>query len=321
MEAGIKPMVVRRGAYVWRRRRSPWRAVAVALVLLVIVVVGISLFVGWSLTHPPRRPVSGSPADYGLAYEAVAFPASDGVMLRGWYVPADDSSRTIIFAHGYRGNRLTEVVPALELARSLVDTGFNVLMFDFRNAGESDGHVTTLGYHEVKDIHGALAWLKAERPSQAQHVGLMGFSMGAATSLLAAAQEPALEAVIADSPFSDLRSYLTENMPVWTGLPNVPFTWMILTLVPPLIGVDLDMVSPMAAMPRLTQPVLLIHAIGDSVIPASESERLAAAGRPGAVELWVAPGIGHVGARQADPAVYDARVIAFFREALGDETR
>lgn len=55
-------------------------------------------------------------------------------------------------------------VPALEVARSLVTSGFNVLMFDLRNSGESDGDVTTLGYHEVKDIYGAVQWLKHERP-------------------------------------------------------------------------------------------------------------------------------------------------------------
>ena len=171
-------------------------------------------------------------------------------------------------------------MPTLELAHALVGEGFNVLMFDFRNHGESGGNVTTLGYHEVKDVIGAVQWLRQERPAQAERIGIVGFSMGAVTSIIAASQEPSIGAVVADSPFSDLRSYLQGNMPVWTGLPNVPFTWTIMAILPPLIDSQVDQVSPVAVMPDMPQPVLLIHADGDTAIPADESRRLAAAGRP-----------------------------------------
>jgi len=304
-----------------RPRRWPVKALgwtAAALVLLAAVaVLGISVYVGWSLTHAERRPVDRTPAELGLAYESVEFPSTDGITLRGWFLPAADSPRTIILAHGIHSNRLSPSLPALEVARSLVAGGFNVLMFDFRNSGESDGDVTTLGYREVNDLRGAVAWLKRERAERAGRIGVMGFSLGAVTAILAAAGEPAIEAVVADSGFSDLRSYLAANMPVWTGLPDVPFTWTILAVMPPLLDVDVDAVSPVAVMPRLEQPVLIIHADGDDVIPASEGEKLLAAGRPGRVELWVAPGTKHLGARRSDPAAYDARVIRFFLEAIG----
>lgn len=327
-----------------RRRGALWRWLGVLALLVVAGVVGVSVYVGWSLSHAPRRPVDATPAALGLAFEAVEFPATDGLVLRGWFLPAAGagtapvapeggvaegaenvpapsvtggvSPYTIIFAHGFRSNRLERGVPALELARSFVNAGFNVLLFDFRNHGESDGNVTTLGYHEVKDIYGAVRWLRETRPQQAQRIGLIGFSMGAVTSILAAAGEPAIDAVVADSPFSDLRSYLQVNMPVWTGLPNVPFTWTIMALLPPLIDLDVDAVSPVAVMPTLRQPVLLVHTDGDRAIPVGESERLAVAGRPESTTLWVVRGDRHVGARSVDPATYDARVIEFFRTAF-----
>ncbi len=305
---------------VHRRRSNPlWKVLAALLVVAVIACAGVSVYVGWSLSHAAKRPVDQNPAQVGLAYEPVEFAATDGVRLSAWFIPSGDSSSTIIVAHGYRSNRLSPSLPALELARSLVEGGFNVLMFDFRNSGESDGDVTTLGYHEVKDVYGAVEWLAAQRPERAEHIGLIGFSMGAATSILASANEPRIEAVIADSPFSDLRSYLSVNMPVWTGLPNFPFTWLIITLLPPLIGVDTDAVSPIAVVGSLPQPLLLIHTDGDGAIPSDESRRLFAAARPGRAELWIVPGsTQHVGARRVDPAAYDARVIGFFREAFGE---
>lgn len=301
----------------WPGRWLGWAALAVAAILI-LGIVGVSVYVGWSLSHGEPQPVDRTPAELGLAYEPVVFESSDGITLSGWFLPADNRTQTIIFAHGFRSNRLQPSVPALELARSLVENGFNVFLFDFRNSGESDGDVTTLGYHEVKDIYGAVRWLKQERAEQAEQIGLIGFSMGAVTAILAAAEEPEIEAVVADSPFSDLRSYLSANMPIWTGLPDVPFTWTIMTILPPLIDLDVDAVSPRAVMPDLVQPVLLIHSDRDELIPVSESEILAAAGRPDRTALWVVPSTKHVGAREADPAVYDARIVEFFREALGD---
>lgn len=303
-----------------RRGRALWWSAAAIVVLAVLGVVGVSVYVGWNLSHAEPRPVDRDPAELGLTYETVEFESSDGITLRGWFLPADNRSQTIIFAHGYHSNRLQPSVPALELARSLVENGFNVLMFDLRNSGESDGDVTTLGYHEVKDIFGAVQWLRQERTAHAEQLGLIGFSMGAVTAIMAAANEPAIEAVVADSPFSDLRSYLKVNMPIWTGLPDVPFTWTIMTILPPLIDLDVDAVSPRVVMPDLSQPVLIIHADRDELIPVSESEILAAAGRSDHTELWVVPGTKHVGAREVDPATYDARVISFFRGALGGGT-
>lgn len=309
-----------------RRRGGLWRRLGALALLLVFGVVGVSVYVGWSLSHAEPKPVDRTPAELGLTYEAVEFPATDGVVVRGWFLPgapvedadgAVAASGTIILAHGFRGNRLEPGVPALELARALVGEGFNVLMFDFRNHGESDGDVTTLGYHEVKDVIGAVQWLRRERAAQAERIGIVGFSMGAVTSIMAASQEPSIGAVVADSPFSDLRSYLQGNMPVWTGLPNVPFTWTIMAILPPLIDLQVDQVSPVAVMPDMPQPVLLIHADGDTAIPADESRRLAAAGRPERTELWIVRGDRHVGARSVDPAAYDRRVIEFFKESLG----
>ncbi|WP_350300233.1 hypothetical protein [Peribacillus frigoritolerans] len=68
------------------------------------------------------------------------------------------------------------------------------MLFDFRAWVNSEGNMTTLGYYEKNDMQGAVDWVNR-------------FSMGGATALLAAAEEECVGTVIADSPFSDLRSY------------------------------------------------------------------------------------------------------------------
>jgi len=69
---------------------------------------------------------------------------------------------------------------------------------------------------------GAVDYVKS-KPELNQEIVLMGFSMGASTSILAAAREPAVSAVIADSPFADLKNYLNDKLSVWTELPSFPF--------------------------------------------------------------------------------------------------
>ena len=324
MDGGFPPRSVRRRAEVRPRRRFGWWWVPVAAVVLAAAATfGMSVYVGWNLTHPARKPVDDSPARLGLSFVNAEFPSAGEpggagvVTLRGWFVAAPGSDKSVILSHGYAGNRLEKDVPALELTRSLVKAGYNVLLFDFRNSGLSDGTLTSVGYFEVNDLLGAVRYLRTERPLAARHIGLVGFSMGAAVSALAAARDASVEAVVMDSPFADLEAYLRENMPVWTKLPDVPFTWMILHAIPLLEGVDPAQVSPLRVMPRLRQPVLLIHGEADSKIPFRDSQLLFKASQSGKVSLWVVPGADHVGSRKVRKEEYDRRVLEFFGRYLG----
>ena len=73
--------------------------------------------------------------------------------------------------------------------------------------------------------------------------------------------------MVADGPFNDLRSYLQVNMPVWTGLPNVPFTWTIMALLPAAHRPDVDQVSPVAVIPACRSRYCS-STDGDTAIPA-----------------------------------------------------
>src|SRR5690606_41831629 len=148
-----------------RRRGALWRWLGVLALLVVAVVAGVSVYVGCSLSPARRLPVDATPAALGLAFEAVEFPATDGLVLRGWFLPAARagaapvapeggvaegaenvpapsvtggvSPYTIIFAPGFRSNRLERGEPAPELARSFVNACFHGLLFAFRNHGGS----------------------------------------------------------------------------------------------------------------------------------------------------------------------------------------
>ncbi|GAB6875506.1 alpha/beta hydrolase [Thermaerobacter litoralis] len=319
MDVGSEPIrgTARPGRPVAWRRWLGW-GLALLVVLAVAASVAISWQVGLGLIHPEREPVTQDPGSRGLAFEDVTFSSRDGVRLAGWFLPAAGgmAPRTVIFAHGYGKNRLQDDVPALDVAEALVGAGFNVLMFDFRNSGESGGDRTTVGQEEVQDLVAAVEWVRRTHgPDQA--VGLLGWSMGAVTAILAAGggDGPAVQAVVADAPFSDLRTYLEENLAHWTGLPEFPFNWLIRTLLPPLVDVHPERVRPVEAVARMAPtPLLLIHGTADTVIGPHHSRYLAlVAERSGVpVELWEVEGAGHVKAYATAPEAYRQRVTAFF---------
>ncbi|WP_230077356.1 hypothetical protein [Brevibacillus sedimenti] len=143
-------------------------ATVTGLVLAAACTAAVSLYVAWKLTHPPRKPVDMEPSRFGIGHvESVTFPSrEDGITLSGWYIAAeanghDRNGCTLVFAHGYGQNRLEPHLPALALAARLLAAGYDVLMFDFRNAGESTPALTTIGLREQQDLRGrSITWNK-----------------------------------------------------------------------------------------------------------------------------------------------------------------
>jgi len=285
-------------------------AILVLITLAIAGVFGVSANVGWQLTHPVRQQIDSTPLAAGLLGEEVVFKSrGDGLNLKGWLISAQGSTKTVIFAHGYRKNRLQDDVPGLSIAQALVAEGYNVLMFDFRNSGESEGDLTSIGQYEVQDLLGAVDFIKA-KPEKAKQIDLLGFSMGASTAILAGAREPAVTAVIADSPFADLQTYLNKNLSVWTELPAIPFNQAFFVVVPSLTGLRTEAVSPVNEIKNLgNRPLLLIHGEGDEDIPIENSEQLQKA-YPQAQLLRI-PGAKHVKNYETDPGRYLSTVTSF----------
>lgn len=282
-----------------------------ALLIVMILICMISLQVVWKLMHPKRNPVTEVPDTELLKYEVISFHSRDhSVELKGWFFPAAASPKmTIIFAHGYRGNRLQKNVSVLSLTGELINRGFNVVLFDFRNCGESGGHLTTIGLDEQQDILGAIDWCKTHQKGT---IGLIGYSMGAATALLAAAESSEVSGVIADSPFSDLHRYLLDNLSVWSKLPKYPFSPLMVLAIRYIMRKNPQLVKPILSLQRIyPRPVLFIHGDQDDAIPCSNSETMSKC-HSDAFSFWKVAGAKHTGSYRKDPKEYTNRVIDFF---------
>lgn len=309
-----RPVVIQHMVKKRKLKLLYWIA-GILIFLVFVLCVSLSLYVGWSLTHPDKEPVTASPADYGLEYDPVTFMSKDGqVRLSGWQIPPSEDKvnreTTLIFAHGYRQNRLNGNLETLSLVQTLSKEGFTILLFDFRNAGESEGDVTSIGYYEKQDLLGAVDFASQQHP---QHtIGIIGFSMGAATAILAAAEDARIAAVVAESPFHDLRDYLKDHLSIWSGLPYFPFTPLILNLLPSVIDVDIDQVSPIRAVETVyPRPILFIHSTDDDKIPHTSSALMYQTHRD-IFQYWEVEAAEHAKTYNMYPQEYVDRVIAFF---------
>jgi uncharacterized protein len=239
-------------------------------------------------------------------------------MLSGWFLAHAGGHRVIILVHGFgRGGCRTCGFYGQfgEVAVALQQRGFNVLLFDLRGHGHSSDGRYTFGLREKDDVEGVVDWLlqHASRPGM---IGVLGESMGGAASILAAAEEPTVGALVTDSAFADLESVLRVQFPKQSGLPrfSLPSAYLMGRLI---IGEDLRTSRPVDRIGHIaSRPVLLIHGTADEVIPLTHLHHLAQAD-PSA-DVWIVVGATHVGAYAKAPQVYLDRVARFLMNGLQD---
>ena len=285
------------------------------------VTIAISLYVGWSLTHPKRNKIIETPIKYNLKFENISFNSNlDGVDLKGWWIPAQikgisfDSKKTVIFGHGYRDTRDLSAIHDLALAKRLTEEGYNVLMFDFRNSGQSGGTVTSVGLFETYDMLSAVQYAKVNKKSN--NISLIGWSMGAAVSIMAGTQSPYVDKIVADSSFDDLETYLKVNLPVWSNLPNFPFTTEIMDTLPVVEGLEPKKVSPLNAVKNLgNRKLFLIHSKDDKSIPYENSVEIYNSVQNKAnVTLWLTTKADHIRSYLLYKNEYEERVVNFLNQ-------
>lgn len=286
----------------------------VASVLVLTAYLGIGLLVATRLSAPEHNPVGPPPA--GLAVEDVAFDATDGVPLSAWWVPpsGDGPRRAAVLVHGWGGDRSDEQIR--RTAPLYAEAGYGVLMLDLRGHGESRGERRTLGYQEVRDVRGALAWLKGEGFEPGDLV-LHGWSMGGAT-VVRSAPGTGVSAVVEEAGYADLPLLLRDQLPESSGLPRA-FNGATFLAAKLFLDFDPWAVRPRGEAARLRKedvPLFLIHSTTDETVP-YEHAKLFEQANPDA-ELWTLEGYEHVGAYEHPE--YGKR-LKIFLESLSERSR
>jgi fermentation-respiration switch protein FrsA (DUF1100 family) len=255
-----------------------------------------------------------TPFEFQADYEEVDLQTVDGVTFGAWFFRQTGSPQVIVISPGHKGRRQD----LLGIAVALWRKGFNVLCYSYRGMPASDRVTITMGVREVQELAAAIAF--ARRRVKDARLGLLGYSMGAVVSLLGAAGDPSVEALVLDSPFTDLRQVLHENVRRHLLLPGAPFVAAVSAWMRLRHGVRLAEASPIAVLSGLEpRPLFFIHGGADLVTSVRHSRRLYDAYR-GPREIWVVQGAPHTGGYFDDRPLYVERVAGFFARNLGLKT-
>jgi len=256
--------------------------------------------------HPTRK-VYTTPEELGVDCESVGFTSGDGTRLAGLFIPGyPPATGTVLHLHGNAGN----VTAHLGNVAWLPALGWNVLCFDYRGYGRSEGWPSRDG--TLADAHAALDYLLNRPDVDARRVVAFGESLGGAISIVLAAQRQEIRGLATDGAFSHYR-----RIARWTLRQN-PLLLVLGWWVPKWLMVDgLDPIDHVARIgPR---PVLFMHGSADRIVPLRMAEELhAAAGDP--KELWIMEGMDHYQALHELPGEVHPRLDGFFRRCVSEAT-
>lgn len=238
----------------------------------------------------PSRQVTATPADIGLAFEAVRLGTADGETLAGWYIPAPAARGTLLYLHGNGGNIGHRLDPIAVFHR----LGLNILIIDYRGYGASTGKPGEEGTY--LDALAAWDYLIQEKRHLPQRIVLFGESLGGSIAAwLAARQTPA-------------------GLVLYASFTSVPELAQALYPIFPASLLARYRYDTRAALASVHCPLLILHSPEDEIVPFSHGQALLAAAREPKrlVELRG----GHNDALLLSREVYSQAVGAFLQEVL-----
>lgn len=258
---------------------------------------------GDAFFYHPNDYVYESPRGYALDYESVSFRTDDDTRLHGWFFPAQiDPVGTVLHLHGNAGN----ITGHFQHVAWLPAAGWNVLCFDYRGYGQSEGRVTRAG--TINDAHAALDYLLNRPDVNSDRIVAFGQSLGGAIGIVLTAERTEIRGLATDGAFDGYRRI------AWWHVIHSPLLLIVGWWVPWLLmGKGHDPVDYVAGIaPR---PVLIMHGTADRIAPPRMAQHLyAAAADP--KELWLIDGAGHYEAMQDRTDQAHPRLLAFFNRCL-----
>jgi len=282
--------------------------------VLAFVLVYISYRKSYDIIRPPKRrvPVTVHPEQFHLAYETINFTASDGIELNGWFIPAEggETDKTIIFCHGWGTNK-GEI---LKDTHFLSEQGFNLFYFDFRASGDSKGDISSVGYLEIRDLDGAVKFLRNFKQKESECLSLYGCSMGGSVAVYGARHYPEIKCLLSESTFLSYKN-VVKNWS-WNRLkvPYFPMVMMTLYFVRRKLKVDSDLYSPLYNITDVKLPCLFINGDNDDLVPVEDAKKLFELCPSKEKDFWLIKGSSHAKCAEVAGQVFIEKVSEFFRK-------
>jgi uncharacterized protein len=303
-----------------RPRRGRWlkRAFMAAGLAAVVFLFGIVPYtLGGIATRrrfslPDRENSEYVKTSFRVPREDVQFTTKDGVTISGWWVEAPNPRGSVILVHGLNRTRI-EMAKRVEPLRAW---GFNCLLIDLRHHGSSGGEGTTFGIKEKLDVQAAIDFAQAK---SAGPIAVWGVSMGGATVILAAADDPRAAGIIADSSYDSLPNTVRHHLRLFRGfrlygipalklVPQWPTSDLVLFWIKQRGAFDPGDVDVTGAAAKLNgRPSLFVANRGDARIPFAITEEMTRLAGPKS-RMLITESKSHGGAWRDARESYEAAV-------------
>ncbi|QVK17628.1 alpha/beta hydrolase [Mycoplasmatota bacterium] len=243
--------------------------------------------------------------------EEIWFKTEDGLNQRGIYIKNDsNSNKTIIIVHGIT----VSITTSIKYMRMFYDRGFNVLMYDQRRHGMSEGKYSTFGFYEKQDLDLWVNWV-VDKNGADSIIGLHGESMGAATVLQYAGINKHVDFIIADCGFSNMIELMKYQIKKATKLPSFPILNRVTLKAKVRAKFRFKDISPIDVIKDSDLPILFIHGDKDTFVPTFMSEDMYNA-KKGKKKLYIAKGAAHALSLETDKVQYEKIVNEFLDDVL-----
>ncbi|MEJ2758340.1 MAG: alpha/beta hydrolase, partial [Anaerolineales bacterium] len=246
-----------------------------------------------------------------------------------WYIPSENYEKAIILVHGRDNSRTNGFCDGfVSFAKDLHTNGFSVMMIDLRGHGQSEESRFYFGIKEYQDVLGAVDWLE-DHGYQPGKIGVLGYSLGAASVIYAAAEEQDIGAIWIDSAYADIESVIERNWVSESGLPQA-FLYSAEGMIRLMYGYKITSSRPIDQIGKIgPRPIFMAHCKEDNMIPIAHMDKLLTAAQN--TQTWVIdncdlntkdlnlpPGTvnNHAIGYSLQPEVYTQKVVRFFSENL-----
>ena len=267
----------------------------ILMVVALLLLSGIIL-IPWLVRRAYRIPgrrngPAVTPADLELPYRSCLIPSANGKKLAAWWVGPDKPDTRlplVLVMHGWGGS--TEQM--LPFASLLHAAGYQVLLVNARNHGNSDTDNYSSMPRFAEDIEHSLAWAKAQGHVDLGRIFLLGHSVGAAACLLVASRRDDLAGIVSIASFCHPAELMGRQMRSH-HIPYIPVGWLVLRYVERVIGFSLDAIAPCHTIHDIHVPVLLVHGKRDRTIPYRDAEQIYQNRSGDQVQLVLLENAGH----------------------------
>ncbi len=282
-----------------------WEIIIGILVSIAIIFLIFVAYIAYRMAKPPREVGEWTPKDYGMNYENFEVENEEGLKLKGWYVNKN-SEKTVFLLHGYTVSRWTFYIE--KMVKFLAEKNYNLVVFDFRAHGESEGKYTTVGDREINDLKAVVEKFATNKNC------VVGYSMGGIIAIRSLTL-PEISCAIADSPpiYMDRTGkrglkYFA-NLPEWLYWFAKPF----FTMLTKSRGIEV-----MKYADVIKKPLLIIAGKNDPLVNVDEVQEFYYKNKKinENVDLWVTEG-AHVRTVKVDEEGYKNRVLEFIEKYTG----